>query len=152
MVGVLVNHDLVRVPEPAVAEVDIIGSHEEVETAKPTAIRPPSRRAPDMLFANTAHESSMLPRVIEMIVRVVRPGVVPNPFVAFHVYVRRLRMARLVSVSRAGGCIRLMGSRRSGMLRTMIRSGAVRRDVPAAYRSEEHTSELQSPMYLVCRL
>ena len=24
--------------------------------------------------------------------------------------------------------------------------------VPAVYRSEEHTSELQSPMYLVCRL
>src|SRR5437879_10405537 len=27
-----------------------------------------------------------------------------------------------------------------------------RRVVPAASRSEEHTSELQSPMYLVCRL
>src|SRR5437764_7129439 len=29
---------------------------------------------------------------------------------------------------------------------------AVRADVPADDRSEEHTSELQSPMYLVCRL
>src|ERR1017187_10636640 len=25
-------------------------------------------------------------------------------------------------------------------------------DIPELYRSEEHTSELQSPMYLVCRL
>src|SRR5437764_4384292 len=32
---------------------------------------------------------------------------------------------------------------------TRNRGGTVRR---AVYRSEEHTSELQSPMYLVCRL
>src|SRR5437762_5889333 len=32
---------------------------------------------------------------------------------------------------------------------TMLTTDAVR---PAAVRSEEHTSELQSPMYLVCRL
>ena len=133
MVRVLVNHDLVRVPEPVVAEVDVIGSHEEVETAKPKPIRSPSRKAPNMVFAKTARESSMLPRVIEVIVRIVRPRVVPDPFVAFHVYVRRFGMARLVGVSRAGGCIGLMGSRRRGMLRTMIRSRAVRRDVPAAY-------------------
>src|SRR5436189_6407175 len=30
--------------------------------------------------------------------------------------------------------------------------GPIRRAAGAPYRSEEHTSELQSPMYLVCRL
>src|SRR5437762_12933539 len=30
--------------------------------------------------------------------------------------------------------------------------GAARPRLPGVYRSEEHTSELQSPMYLVCRL
>src|SRR5437764_8718475 len=34
--------------------------------------------------------------------------------------------------------------------RTLMQSGNV--SIPEVQRSEEHTSELQSPMYLVCRL
>src|SRR5437879_10741944 len=37
-------------------------------------------------------------------------------------------------------------------VRNLLRIGAVTRPKMANYRSEEHTSELQSPMYLVCRL
>src|SRR5438876_8294167 len=37
--------------------------------------------------------------------------------------------------------------------RTLVRPGsAVKANPPAASRSEEHTSELQSPVHLVCRL
>src|SRR5256885_11014618 len=37
-------------------------------------------------------------------------------------------------------------------LRKILRQGAVRRRIPRQGRSEEHTSELQSPCNLVCRL
>src|SRR6476469_10611848 len=41
---------------------------------------------------------------------------------------------------------------RSASLWTPVADGPPSRSPGAASRSEEHTSELQSPMYLVCRL
>src|SRR5437879_10501730 len=41
-------------------------------------------------------------------------------------------------------------NRKSGMI--LLVSVKARRIMPLFLRSEEHTSELQSPMYLVCRL
>src|SRR5437762_10458954 len=51
-------------------------------------------------------------------------------------------VARLAGIRRVSAPARVFFSRRAG---------ALTRRIPAK-RSEEHTSELQSPMYLVCRL
>src|SRR5437879_9880509 len=59
---------------------------------------------------------------------------------------RRPRTVLRSSARRAGGPY----ERQSGCSETNhCAAGRIRRQVP---RSEEHTSELQSPMYLVCRL
>ena len=42
--------------------------------------------------------------------------------------------------------------KKDGSERTMSCHNRVTRDLKGVTRSEEHTSELQSPMYLVCRL
>src|SRR5437762_8886812 len=44
------------------------------------------------------------------------------------------------------------GTKRSAVLAFSSEIDAWIKGLPAAQRSEEHTSELQSPMYLVCRL
>src|SRR5256885_3827470 len=57
-----------------------------------------------------------------------------------------------------GGAMAVMAAQHSGPARPMqkhrvaLRAGAQRRQWPDAPRSEEHTSELQSPCNLVCRL
>src|ERR1017187_10386266 len=55
--------------------------------------------------------------------------------------------------SALGGHLRRSGAQRChGQLGAVLVSGAVEDFVHVLLRSEEHTSELQSPMYLVCRL
>src|ERR1017187_4962841 len=62
------------------------------------------------------------------------------------------------TAGRSGGCsqnfwaIRAGRSGRGSSPRPESRRAACRRGHNRASRSEEHTSELQSPMYLVCRL
>src|SRR5437879_7569850 len=48
----------------------------------------------------------------------------------------------------------LVAEHDGGLVRTRSRgaAGQLRQHQPPGLRSEEHTSELQSPMYLVCRL
>src|SRR5437762_8827696 len=46
----------------------------------------------------------------------------------------------------------LLTSAQSSILARTRRDRHCRRSAPQPHRSEEHTSELQSPMYLVCRL
>src|SRR5437762_5259970 len=44
------------------------------------------------------------------------------------------------------------GRERTGLLRQHLAAVTAAAQISDAARSEEHTSELQSPMYLVCRL
>src|SRR5438445_7399416 len=59
----------------------------------------------------------------------------------------RSRRSRRCDGGRAGRCRRRPGHRRKG-----IRKGVAGREFRYRGRSEEHTSELQSRQYLVCRL
>src|SRR5437762_8805188 len=65
----------------------------------------------------------------------------------------------LASIGRRTGVARIFGFNFSGffawwMWRTVYLSKlpGLDKKIRVAFRSEEHTSELQSPMYLVCRL
>ena len=80
MVRVFINHHLVGVPEPVVAEAILIGGNTEIETAKPEVFAAPSGQPPDVFAAKASCEVPMLPRMIEVVVHVFGAGGMPNPF------------------------------------------------------------------------
>lgn len=70
MVGIFVD-DVVAVPEPAVAEAEVIGSDAEKETTEAEAAGAAAGEMPDVAAAEAAGEASVLKGMIEMVVRVV---------------------------------------------------------------------------------
>lgn len=79
MVGILVDHDLVRIPKPVVAIVVVWGGDAKVETSKPEAFAVASGQPPDVGAANAAGETAVLKRMVEMVPRIIAAGGVPNP-------------------------------------------------------------------------
>ena len=80
VVGVFVDHDLVAVPEPVVAETDVIRSYAEIKATEPEAVGTASREMPDVAAAEAAGEASVLPGMIEIVVGIVRgPDAQPAP-------------------------------------------------------------------------
>jgi hypothetical protein len=65
----------------------------DVEPIAPAAAQPPDVRSP-----NRPIKPPMLPWLIEMVVRIIAPGVVPYPTVILRVHVRRCRMPLLILV------------------------------------------------------
>ena len=70
VVRVLIDDDLIRIPEPAINKRIVVGRHAEVEAIEPETLSVPSGQAEDVAWPETARESPMLPRVIEVIVRI----------------------------------------------------------------------------------
>lgn len=81
VIGIFVNHDWVGVPEPVIAVANVVGGNAKIEAVEPEAIRAASGQPPNMVAAKAASEVSVLPGMIEMIVNIVRAGVMPNPLV-----------------------------------------------------------------------
>jgi len=79
VIGVVVNHDVIAVPEPVVAVGKVKGANAEVEAAKPEAVGAASAESPDVTAADAAGEAAMLPRMIEMESDFVVPVVVSDP-------------------------------------------------------------------------
>lgn len=95
VVGIFVDHDVVAIPEPAVAVADVVGSDAEVEAAEPETIGSASGEPPDVTAAKAAGKASVFPRMIEMVVRVVAAGVMADPL-AIGVDMRRVGMTGVV--------------------------------------------------------
>lgn len=91
MVGVIIKHNLVTVPEPVVAVIVIGGSNAEIESVKPKPITSSATQVPDVATANSPGEMPVPPGMIEVIAGVSRTGIVTHPF-AIVVNVRRIRM------------------------------------------------------------
>ena len=91
VVGVLINHDLVTVPEPVVAEAIVIGGNAKIKASKPEALRAATGQDPNVPGAESPGKMSVLPRMIEVIVGVGAAGIVSNPL-AIRMNVRRLRV------------------------------------------------------------
>ena len=85
MIGILINDDLVGAPEPAIAKGDVVWGNAKEETAKPKTRRAASCKVPDMVGAEPAREVPVLPRMSEMVVRIVPAGVMPHPLVTIDV-------------------------------------------------------------------
>jgi len=79
MVGVFEDGDLIGAPVPIVAEAVVSGEDAEIEAAEPEAFAIAACDAPNVAAAETAGEVAMRPRMIEMVVGVVRAGVVADP-------------------------------------------------------------------------
>jgi len=106
VVGVVVNHNLVAVPHPVIAEADVIGCDAEIETAEPEAAGASADQMPYVVPANSARKVAVRPGVIEMVIAVSRTGIVPDPFTV-RVDVRSIGVP---------GCIVIMSRLRSGCL------------------------------------
>lgn len=79
MIRIFVNYDLIAAPKPVRAELVVIWSDAEVETAKPKARRASTSKMPDVVRAKSPCKMAMGPRMSEVIVRIARSGVMPNP-------------------------------------------------------------------------
>ena len=80
MIGVVIDHDLIGIPQPTIAKCKFEWRHREVEAAKPEAVRPSPLQAKHMSRPEAAGKVAMWKRVIEMEARVLRTGV-PDPLV-----------------------------------------------------------------------
>jgi len=95
MVWVIIDHDLVTLPNPVAAKADIGWGDAEIEAAKPKAARTAALNPKDVARAKTATEMPMLPRVVHTEVGIIAARFMSYPF-AVGVNVRNIRMSRLV--------------------------------------------------------
>jgi hypothetical protein len=94
MVGVVVNHNWIRVPQP-VAAVTVFGRRDrKIEAVEPESARSPTFQMKFMAPPETAGKTPMFKRMIEVQPAVVAWYIVPDPFIVPGVYVRSLGMTR----------------------------------------------------------
>jgi hypothetical protein len=79
VIGIGVDDDVVRIPEPAVRETNVVGSDGEVETAEPEAAGTTASEAPHVAAAETAGESAMFPRTFQTVMSVAAAAIVAHP-------------------------------------------------------------------------
>jgi hypothetical protein len=99
VIRIIVDHDIVSAPVPAVAVAEVIGRDPKIESAEPEAARSSAFDAKRVAPADAAGEMAMLKRTVEMVVRIVLAGVVSHPFVAARMNVRRFGMTLLIGIA-----------------------------------------------------
>jgi hypothetical protein len=117
MVGVLIEHNIVAVPLPVSAIGVVKGGHRKEEGAYGKSITVTTVESPDMSWADDARKVTMLPRMIEVIVRVAPTRIMSDPKIIFRVHMRCRGMIGRVGV--AGPEMRPFAARRGAMCRYM---------------------------------
>src|SRR5580704_11612542 len=114
VIRVLIDHDIVAIPQPVIDEVVIVRSDGEVEAAKPETLPVSSPKMENMARTEAAGKVSMFPGMIDMVVGIVTARIVSDPFIV-GVNVRSLRMTTLVgnNPGRRFSSGRLLSSSRS---------------------------------------
>jgi hypothetical protein len=79
VVGVVVDDDVVAIPEPVIAVGEVKGANAEVKTSKPKAVGTASAEAPNVTAADAAGEVAVLPRTIDVEAGIVASVVVSDP-------------------------------------------------------------------------
>jgi len=95
VIGILINHDVVRVPEPPLAKGYVKGSNAPVPSVEPEAARPSAGKVPDVMRTKATTPMAMLPWAVEMIVRIVAASIVADPDLS--VDVRHAGMAFMIA-------------------------------------------------------
>ena len=96
MIGIVIDHDVIAVPQPVIAGIVVIGRGLKKETADVESIATAAMQPPDMLRPERPGKASVLPGMIEMIMNIIPAHVVPDPAVIFRVNVRPRWMPRRV--------------------------------------------------------
>jgi len=108
MIGVIVDDDVVAVPEPVPTVIRIEGGDVEVESAEPEAAWTAAPEVPDVATADPAFKMAMFPGMVEVKVGVVASLVVTDPL-AVAVNVRGIGMAFSVAEALFGGILTRRG-------------------------------------------
>lgn len=95
VIWILIDHDIVTIPEPVIAEVVVVRGNAEVETTKPETFPVSSTEPENMAATESATKVSVFPRMIDVVMGISVARLVSDPLVV-RVNVRSLRMAPLV--------------------------------------------------------
>jgi hypothetical protein len=97
VVRIVVDDDLISSPVPVPGIGEVVRRDREIESPEPESIGTAACESPLVSWAETSRETPVLPRMIEVIVRIVATAIVPDPCVVC-VDVRRVGMPGLISV------------------------------------------------------
>jgi hypothetical protein len=98
VVRIVIDHDVIVVPEPVSGVVIIVRRHLEEEAANVESIKSTAAQAPDVPRAKAYGKVSVLPGMVKVVVLVIAARIVANPAIIFSVDVRGLRVAFLVVI------------------------------------------------------
>lgn len=124
VIRIVVDDYVVAVPHPIGAVVNVVGRDGEEKSANIESVRPTTMEPPYVLRPNSAFEVAVLPRMIQMVMRVAATRLMSNPAVVFSMNVRSFRVVRLV----VEFPVLILRRCRSGS-RRVHRSGTVGRDM-----------------------
>jgi hypothetical protein len=79
MIGIFVKRDLVAVPQPVIAEGEVVGGDSEVEATEPEALPVSSLQSEDVAAAKATGEAPVFLGMLEVIMRVIAAGIVSHP-------------------------------------------------------------------------
>src|ERR1700675_2356179 len=79
VIGIIVEGNVVRIPEPAVCVSEIVRGNRKIKTVEPETVGTSAPKTPDMSTANAAIKTTMFIRVIEPIMRVAAACIVAYP-------------------------------------------------------------------------
>ena len=99
MIRIRIEHKVVAIPHPVAHVVVIVRRHLEEVPADVEPVAPAAAQPPDVRSPNWPLKPTMLPRMIEMVVRIIASRVVSYPTVILRMNVRRFRMPLLILVS-----------------------------------------------------
>lgn len=111
MVRIVVDDDVVGVPEPAVTEGDVEGGDMPVPAVEPEAVRSAACQMPSVCRAETTGEAAVSEGMIDVIVGVAAAGVMADPGSSIDVGgVGVAVFVRVIAVSFGGVRIALIGA------------------------------------------
>ena len=96
VVGIVVDEDVIAVPQPVAAIVIVVGSDGEEEAANSEAIPASAMQSPDVTRSNPSFEVAVLPRMVNVIMCIPAAAVMTHPAIIFSVHMRSLRVSLLI--------------------------------------------------------
>jgi len=113
VVGIVIDHDIVGIPKPAIAEGQVGFGNGKIETAEPEARRAAADKPEHVFGAETTGETAVLPGVIQMEAGIISAGIVPDPLIAVHMGSIRVAGYMIEVTVRRGGRGRATHRRRT---------------------------------------
>lgn len=98
VIRIVINDDVVGIPEPSVAVLNVIGRDIEIESAEPEASGSAATQPPHMAGTDRCREMPVFPGMIEAIILVVAARV-SDPAAGVRIYVRSCRVTGAIRLS-----------------------------------------------------